>query len=101
MNELTKKSLLLVKVCNLLLAEEMDTLKKTNAYKQDIKGLVNTLSKKLDKEYVETYKLYDSDNVGEMGLNYTINIVDSFVQKIVQMKSAEEFITIGEKLKTL
>jgi hypothetical protein len=101
MNKLTKKSLLLVKICNFLLAEEMDRIKGTTAYKQGIKNMVNNLSKRLDKECEETYNLYQEDERGEMGLNYSIKIIEDFVDKLVNLKSAEEFIIVGEKLKTL
>ena len=96
MNEVKKKSLLVVKICNLLLAEEMDNLKGTTAYKQDIKNLINRLSEKLDREYAETYMLYDQGE--ELGLNYTIKILESFVDKVLEMKSAEDFIILGESL---
>jgi len=101
MNQLKLKSLLVVKVCNLLLAEEMDVLKGTTVYKQDIKNLVNTLSTKLDKEYNETYNLYDNDEDAEMGLNYALDIVDKFVKTVSSMKKSEEFIELGEKLNNL
>ena len=99
MNKISLKSLLVVKLCNLLLAEEMDNLKGTTAYKQDIKNLVNRLSQKLDNEYNEIYRLYDDNETAETGLNHTLNILESFVDKVSQMKSAEDFIILGEQLK--
>jgi Ca2+-binding EF-hand superfamily protein len=93
------KSLVMVKICNLLLAEEMDQLKETKAYQQDIKNLVNTLSKKLDREYSEVYNVYKDDNDGELGLQYLVRILESFVENISEMKSTEDLIILGERLK--
>lgn len=91
MNNLTKKSVLLVKACNLLLAEEMDNLKSTTAYKQDIKHLVNTLSKKLEVEYTQTYNAVKGE---EFGLHYTMNLIEDFAEKLSSMRSPEDILTI-------
>lgn len=101
MNQLQLKSLLTVKICNLLLAEEMDNIKGTTAYRQDIKNLVNKLAQKLDREYSETYRLYDNDEVAEIALNHTVTILESFVDIVSNMKSAEDFLVLGERLKQL
>lgn len=98
MTELTKKSLLVVKLCNLLLAEEMDRIKGTKAYKQKIKNLTNNLSDELDREYSETYALYMADEEGLNGINYTLTSLENIAEKISNMKNAEQLIEFNEHI---
>jgi len=97
----TKKSILITKACHILLAEEMDKLRNTSAYRQDTKNLVNKLSHKLDQEYSEVYSIYDDSDRGRYGFNLVVNLIEDFVDKIGNMRSAEELIEFNEHLKTL
>ena len=99
--EITKKSLLVVKLCNLLLAEEMDNIKNTTAYSRRIKQLVNNISDQLDKEYSETYSLYMDEDQALGGINYTLTALEGIADKIANMKTADELITFNEQIKTL
>ena len=100
MNESLLKSILVVKSCSILLAEEMDKIKNSNIYSQKIKNLTNNLSKELDIQYEKTYKLFD-DEESEQGFNYIVKLIENFQKIISSAKSPEELLEISLVLESI
>ena len=100
MNQKLLKSILIVKSCNILLAEEMDNIKSTNLYSQKIKNLTNNLSKELDRQYEAIYGLFD-DEESEQGFNYIVKLLESFQELISNAESPEELLEISLVLESI
>lgn len=76
-NQQLIKSLLVFKACSTLLVWELDKLKDTGLYRQNVKNLVNNTTKALEKEVFEIYKLLPNTDE-QQGFNVVVELIEKF-----------------------